>query len=352
MKKVLIVNCINSDNFGDQEIGNQLKKFLFAIGASFDVADIALRKREYDFKNLPKSPGDLSLKKRSSFFAAFDAYFSFLKWVAKHRDAIRSIVDRGYDCLIFGGGELIQSNYTFPRMIKFWTKLFLKKNKHSRICFFSVGVTSAFTKGDRSCFNYVFNRTELFYVRDKASVLNLKNAFGIKPCLVPDVVYSLEEERVNEDEGFAIYGITSINRILKYSFKGIKTIEEYFEYSYEDLLAKYLKQKKRVVLFYEDISDKRFCLLFANYVKNKKNVELEVADYETAEGFKSFILSSRFVSSPRMHACILALLYKKEVDVIKISPKLQSFENDYLRNRSQDKKVLKEELNNLIGTDS
>lgn len=348
MSRVLIVNCLNSDNFGDQEIGNQISNLLTTTNHFFNIFDIALRERLYYYFKKPKYQSSHHLKKQSIILLNFKKKLAFLKWRYKNKKIIKAIVSRKYDYLIFGGGELIQSNYLFPNMIKLWTKLFLKRNPHSKICFFAVGVTASFSDADRHCFNHIFKKTDLFFVRDKSSVLNLKNVYNVDSRLVPDVVYALEKEKEKRVEDLAIYGVTSISRILRYGFNGFKTINDYFEYSYKDLLNKYIKRNIRVVLFYEDILDRQSCELFAEFVHNEKGRELDIAGYETVEGFKEFILCSKYVSSPRMHACILGLLYHKKVDVIEISPKLKSFKKNYIDSNPPNKDTFKESLLRVI----
>ncbi len=349
MSRTLVINCINSDNFGDQEIGNQISDYFASNSYNFDIVDLALRERKYNYNLKNQNYRKITIKKQTGIICYIKKAIYLLKWNIKNRKKIESIVGSHYDCLIFGGGELIQSNYSFPRMIKVWAHAFLKENKNAKIHFLAVGVTSNFSKGDRNCFLKVFRKTESVYVRDETSKLNLKTVFSINSHLVPDVVYALEEPKRKVSNSVALYGLTSINRILRYNFSHISSINEYFEFCYNDLLSKYLNHKTKVILFYEDISDKKTCMLFSNYVKSKKNVSLEVANYETTEEFKELILSSKYVSSPRMHACIFGLLYGKEIEVIKISPKLQSFEKDYVQKNPPSKELLIHSISNLVG---
>lgn len=351
MKNVLVINCCNTSNFGDQAIGVTMKKMLEQKNCQVDLVDLIKidepinSDKDYSEKSLARIN---EYKKTKKTFRTFlSKKLALVRWRIKNTPKINKISQKKYDVLIFGGGELVQSNGIFPLAINTWIKA-LKKHSHiSKTVFFGVGVTGNYTFIDKYRLSRALRFADEFYVRDTSSQKNLKDTFNIESECICDVVFGTFERQFssNVDNKTVLYGITAFSRLKRYSYKNFNYKEEYYEDCYNEILNKdYLENIK---LFYSDVQDYIECHSFSKFVLEHHNKKLPVSSVKTLEDFEKEIAECRCIISPRMHACIFGIIYNKEVTPVLVSKKMKSFYDEYM-NVSYKKKEFREKVLNAL----
>jgi len=241
--------------------------------------------------------------------------------------------------LLSGGGELIQDNNIFPVAIYIWINYIKKSNPNIPIYLFGVGVTSKYSHTTKSILRRSLSYISGIFVRDINSQRNLKNIYGMDSQIIPDVVFSAYHAQYCSKNNVALLGVTTPHRLKYYGF--YDSVEEYFESvrkTIEELKEKYDK----VELIYSDNGDYTTALEFCDWAK-KYSMSIDIARYQDLDGMIDLIERSQFVQSPRMHACIIGLLTKSQVEAQEISPKINTFVETYL-----EKSVSLEELKFLV----
>ncbi|MBQ8290141.1 MAG: polysaccharide pyruvyl transferase family protein [Clostridia bacterium] len=339
-KRVLIINCCFTSNFGDQAIGVTVEKLFKENNCDVDLYDIIrvdnkIRSTLYRSKSaLSTARGDKS--KRGvlrSLIVHFKKSLAATRWKSKNRKMIESIARNKYDIVIIGGGELIQSNRIFSVAIYAWISAVKRFNSNIKIVFFGVGVTDTYTRRDKALFRSSFKHADAFYLRDVNSINNLKSIFGFSSKLIPDVVFGGYDKVYNSScvSSTVLYGITSFDRIKRYRYKNLTDRKDYYEHVYRELLDIGLSNSALdVKLMYSDIHDFKECHAFSSYIFDVYRMKIEICSYETLLGFEKEVSECKALISPRMHACIFGLIYGKDVRIIDISKKTNAFHKEYL----------------------
>ncbi len=338
MKSVLILNCCYTSNFGDQAIGITMRKLFETQGYQVDLYDLIqidthfVGYQQFSLENIPTLPLDnvTAIKNRLSFKSRLVQEISLRKWGIKNKERISNICKKQYDIVIFGGGELVQSNGIFPYAINFWKR---KLHKSSQIYFFGIGVTNGYTRRDKRILKRCLISSKAIFVRDRNSKINVKEVFSCDSKLISDVVlgaYDCKYRSIDEGNNI-LYGITHFDRILRYGFNDLKTRREYYEYCYLDMKNNgYFTEHQCTQLLYADINDFFECHNFSIYLKNKYGISVPVVELNTFDDFEKEISLCKTVVSPRMHACIFGMLYKKNVCMVCMSKKTMSFYDEFL----------------------
>lgn len=332
MKKVLTINRCNTDNLGDQAIYFALHLFLKKNNYSVNSEDLLLRSNKKWYEALRKhtnkrKPNLVTLKR--------------LKWFYQNSRKINKVLELHYDTIIIGGGQLINSNVLFPIALLTWIWK-IKKLSKAHIIFFGVGCDPIFSKIEKIMYSYVLQRIDQIYLRDKQSTLNLKKNFHINSKQTYDLVF-LFHNNFNKivEHSVTLLGVTSLKRFQRY--KAISA-EQYFDIYYR-LVKKELINKAHVKLFYTTVDDYNACLELKEVFFRKYNLSLNLADTSSIETLVAEIKNSNKVISQRMHALILGLINKCEIESIVISDKLAGFVKEF-QNEAIDLNTIKTKVEN------
>ena len=320
--KALIINKSLSDNFGDQLIGLAIESLCRANNIECDSVDLTNGRKKDSFKT-DKHLKNINRKKHRLLRIA--------KFFIKNRKIARCVDDKKYDLIIIGGGELLQDNNSFPIALHLWTKHLRKRFKNVPIVLFGIGAAENYYFLNKFFLKKALRRTEHIYVRDNASKENLLKVFDVEATEIPDVVFSLYEEnlRLQRTDGKCLVGITSGFRVNQYSgfFNNPK--------HYYDEMVKTINGEPSLSLslIYNDSNDLAACRAFLSYYSSDSNnkKQLYIEKYETLEELIDLIKKSERVISPRMHSCIMGLLFSCEVTPVLISQKMNSFRVKYLQ---------------------
>ncbi len=337
--RVLVVNRNKTDNLGDLAIGQTMTKLFYDCGASVDLAEFSnvRGKRNINTSAKPSASG----KSRSPLSVIKNN--RIVKGFAKRlieNSLYLPLKTKKYDAVIIGGGELVQSNGTFPKALDKWTSKTKKIQPNAKLALFAAGVTNKFSAEDKKLTQNALNRIDCFYVRDSQSVKNIADVFGKNSKLISDVVFYREPDKEKTDlqKNTILYGLTSFTRVKKYGLLA-DSRESYFnicQLEIEKLREKYSNAEP--VLFYTATEDFRACVEFSDEINKKYGVRYSIADTSDLEKLGAAYQTAVCVVSPRMHGCILAVTEEVEnVIPIRLSPKLISFENQYINNLDLEK---------------
>lgn len=333
MKKILIINKINSSNLGDQAIGQSMKALAQRCNCLADCVDLT----NASAQNI--KAGEFSYATKCGRQHMKNA--KMLKYYLKRKNTVINDTVKqnlnSYSAVFIGGGELIQDNNIFPVAIYIWINYIRKNNPNIPIYLFGVGVTSKFNRTTKYILKRSLSYVSGIYVRDINSYKNLKNIYGIGSCVIPDVVFSSNHVQCQSKSNLALLGITTPHRLKYYGY--CSSVNDYFEKvrkTIEELKAEY----DNVELIYSDNGDYTTALEFRNWLDKNYSMSIDIAEYRDLDGMIALIEKAKLVQSPRMHACILGLLSSSQVEVVEVSPKIKTFKEIYL-----EKCVTLEELN-------
>ncbi len=341
MSKVLILNCAYSSNLGDQAIGIAMKNAFENVDFEVVLKDLTQQHDGRDFYDSTiKNTNDKPKSKIPKWISNFKTR---LRWSKNNNPMFSILTEHNFSAIIIGGGELIQSNTIFPVAINTWIKKAKKANRDTKVVLFGVGVTDNYSLWDKLLLKKALRFIDFSYVRDSASIVNIKKNFNISSVLIPDIVFSLAAKGdLKNKKNRALLGITKYSRIQKHKNIDVKSKSEY----YDKLFTEYhqLQDKYSIVtVIYADRSDLETAIDFKSYAYEKYNATVDVANYKDINGMFDLISSSELVISPRMHTCIFSLLSEVDVKPIVMSGKMDSFVRRYILNS-----VKMEDLNSEI----
>lgn len=306
MKKVLVINRVHTDNFGDRLIAKSMDMI-------FAKEDIKVEHADYVFNPNHKT----------SIFRRFRKFCYQLSW---------EIRVSNYDAIIFGGGELISARAGFFNAFVKWLSYIKKRCKKTKLYLFSVGVTGDYTSEQIQILNRLLSGFEQIYVRDiqsKRLLCKITNLSEETVYVTPDSAFALPMRKTVVDDHKVLLGLTSLSRHNKHEKLKFESNEEMFEY-YHKLLEGYSTEKDTVQLIYDDVQDRKTAELFLAYVQKKApRYTIRLVQIEDEDDFWNEIGEARVVISPRMHACIFGLIQGKEVVPIVLSDKMESFQKAY-----------------------
>lgn len=322
-KKILIVNRCHTENLGDQYIGRSMENIFSQYGQIYkaDLVHFYNKDQELNCCNIKHrhSLSTLLIKLRlrtvNQFVKVQDKFrFNILR---KHR----------FDYIIFGGGELINSS--FSQSLCEWSDNISKYQPTAKVYIFAVGVTDNFSPTQKKETMALLRKACSVYVRDINSKRNLYTIFGLDSLEIPDsVFYNLYERDCNENL-YSLYGISEYKRlVLKHNNK-FSCKDDYYNMCIKDIEHKE-KSGHIINLFYTTKADLEEVYEFNDYCKSTIGKEYAIAKIYDLDSLLSCILCSYAVFSPRMHACIIALIMHKHVEPIIISEKMRNFKEKYI----------------------
>lgn len=266
MKKALISGYIGFDNFGDEAIFLTLSSHLKSLG--YEVSVLCNNKNE--------------VKKRYNVKT-----YNFKKPL----QILKGILS--CDCLISGGGSLLQNKTSNFSLLYYLFIIFLAKLCFKKVFIFSQGIEKIngsffenLTKIALKCANFVS-------VRDMNSLEYLKK-MNIEALLTSDPVYALVQdmEIENQKDGLIV------------QLRDFKGIDDEFLNDLSNEIVKNYQGEIKVLSLQNDL-DKTICERFIQKL-NEKNVEAKLILNEDIEKTIAIINKAKFVISTRLHGLIVA----------------------------------------------
>ncbi len=330
MRNILIVNRLNTDNLGDQIIAKTMKQL-------FSDDEVVVNQADYIFT--PER--------------TYNRYVDrLLRFIYKQK-CKRMI--RESDCVIFGGGELISSSETFFSTFVEWNRLIDKSNGKKIKFLFSVGIEGEFSEFQKEQLTKILKNYSGIYVRDEKSyqlLLDITDSLYIhKIHMMPDCVFALKQEYKSPKKNIALLGITSIERHNKHNKLHFNNKCDLYDYYYKRLNDIRTSYNIDVSVIYNTRGDRKVAYEFKEYLKLKKNDDVCIINTDTNEKLIESISKATMVISPRMHACIVALVYNCKVMPVVLSKKMENFDVLYIKNKRNIQELrasVKKEKENLL----
>lgn len=331
MKKVLIINQGQTQNYGDIAINNTISKFLKEKGIDVDFIPYWEETKIFgkNYKNIPNIIIRNIMK--------INMIVDFLNEIAIKKQ----IKKKKYDAVIIGGGELIGNHVGFNSSLYVLTKIFKKKNVP--IYLFAISGDTDISKKMKQRYKKAISRCENVIARDNYTLQICENVYNTKCINGVDVVFAYlktvdkkdYEEHVGK-KNLALIVPISFNNKIKETLK-IDNKKEYYKYIMQ-LVNQKTKNSDKLVVTSTVLDDKKATKELYEYLKENLNEnEIEYVEYSSLLDFIKLLKESKIVISARMHAMILGLIYGNDIEVIPFKKKLQVFKNEY-----QDKHNVKE----------
>lgn len=273
-------------------------------------------------------------------------------WYFRNKKRIVEVLkENDFDYVIFGGGQMIQSNGTFPFMIDYWTKS-VKKHSKAKILYFGIGIGSNILKNDKKKIVNSLNRAEKIFVRDFYSKQRGEELLNNQREIyyTPDVVFSLNnfiEESISKEKSVLI-GIPIRTHLQK--FGEYSEIEKVYDW-YIEKIKEYKDKGYKVKYTYTTRRDYQETLIFDKYLKSKTKFEVEFLSYNTLEEMIVEISKAEIIISGRMHSLIIGYVYKCELIPFIFSQKIKSFYLEYIENKPNIERLqreIRDSLNNAL----
>lgn len=304
-KEALLINRgVNTDNIGDEAIN-------FCLKHIFELHDVNVNGANFTIY-FERTKGN--------------KYFNFLLNVKRAISILRS---KKYDLFIIGGGQLIQSNKTFPISFFLWSWLIYIFSK-SKIIVYGVGVDDNFSRFHKLLFKHGFSRVKKIFVRDLESKINLKNTYNLESIVIEDSVFSIskiiKKPRLINETSDLLIGLTNFNSIKRYNHINVESENDYFNYILKNSPS---LLNKNIRLICNTESDFKVTENFRVFLQSKFNIHAKIVKVNSLNEYISALVSSDNVISNRMHCLIIAYSYGVLVTPISRNKKLQFFSEYY-----------------------
>ncbi len=266
MKKALISGYIGFDNFGDEAIFLALSNHLKSLG--YSVCALCNNKKE--------------IKKR---------YNIKTYGYKKPLQILKGILS--CDCLISGGGSLLQNKTSNFSLLYYLSIIFLAKFCFKKVYIFSQGIEKINGKFFENLTKFALKISDFVSVRDLNSLEYLKQ-LNISATLTSDPIYSLiQDMEIEKDKNGLIVQLRE--------YKGID--EEFLNNLACEISKNYNGEIK--VLSLQNSVDEEICKKFIKKLE-EKNLQAELVLNESIEKTIKLINKAKFVISTRLHGLMVA----------------------------------------------
>ena len=332
--KVIVVNQFLSDNLGDKLIGDVLKQFFESKGIDVlqagyaQTEDQSVKRSKYIKRNFIKNKCP-----------------NFIKYLMKYK---KRIENEGTEqelsnakALVIGGGQLLNHNSVFVYCFFKWVSM--AKKQGVPVFVHGIGVNDNFNFIEKLILKRSLKDLTYINCRDANSKMNLQGFTSNYISVSPDVVFSLELKKDYDTDKYCILMPYCYDTAKKH-FGVFKSRQDYY-----NTLLDIIEDEKDVVLTATTSSDLDECYVLRDYLMKHK-VKCSVVECKTVSELIECFGKSNKIITGRMHALIVGELLDKKVIAIKISPKIDNFDNDYIQNSVNLKRInnlSKEGLNYL-----
>lgn len=334
MKKILLLNQGNTDNYGDIAIND-------TISAYFE-------KKGYEVHFFPFWSEEVVFGKK------YNKYPPIIKKIIWHNinfvDFLNKISIKNkfesmdYSAVIIGGGELLSGHPGFNSSLKVWSDILEEK----KIPLYLLGVSGDIKMSEEFLQrnSNSLKKIEKIYVRDQLTAEICKNNYKVNSSYSPDVVFGyhkiFEKKNVSSNkEGLVVVPIEFYN-LIQINLN-LENEELYINYL-DELTIGSLENNENVIITCSTKSDQIIAKKLYNHLKNRySHLSISYREYSTIDEYEKILSNSRKVISGRMHALILGIINGCIVDVIPFKEKLIGFGENY-SNRESDRNSLENEV--------
>lgn len=321
MKKVLLVNQGFSANIGDKAILMSLKTYLERANYEVDIIGFT------HYTNIDIEENDWQAYTQERII---DFPISF-KWYMKGKNRLENEmrkINKYYDYLVIGGGQLIKTKCYFPYAMSTWVdnadRFAAKK------MLIGVGADPSFSKQEVALYKESLNKFDKILVRDKFSQAYIQNNFGVKSDVIPDVAFLLKKYIYHNSYIRNCSVVMPYDyRTYKYHFHNGGKHEEYVK-EWTKLIEKSIQNFGHVKLMYSTIEDKKECYYVFDSLCKAIKENVSIVPSNNVSDFVYELSLANEVYSARMHALLIGLISGCKVYPIKVSNKISTFELEYI----------------------
>lgn len=335
MKKVLIINQGNTENYGDIAINNVLTNY---FSKKYEVDFIPY----WDEKNI-----------FGIFYTKYKVIYKILMKFTITRDFVyknylKRKIQKKYDYVIIGGGELLSGHRGFNTAIYNISSFFYKKSK-----LYVIGVSGNGNLPElyRKRYKIALSKCKNVYVRDNFTKQVLENEYKIKCNVYPDVVFSykkINDIKVKEkkkSDTLLFSPICYYDEIGKYL--NLKGENEFIVYLVKKVINN-SKEYKKLIIAPTVNDDINICKkLYDKLIEVNCFDSIELYDYKSLDFYLKKLNEVKKVISCRMHGMILAKIFNCEIETIVFKNKLLIFKNEYEQSNKNIKNIENESYESL-----
>ena len=277
-KKYCISGYYGFDNFGDETILKILVE--------------NLKKFESDITVLSSNPIKTSEKLNVNSVKSFD-----LKGV------IKSL--KQADCLISGGGSLLQDVTSRKSLIYYLGVIFLAQLFKKKTIIFAQGIGPINDKFLQKITKFLLKKADYISVRDEKS-LALLNSWGINANLCSDPVWNIELNEVEKTEKIGI------------QLRDFSLLNDEFLVNLAENINKNYSEKEILILSLQNKLDLDVCNKFNDILKGiNSKINCKVVENTSNDEVINTIAALNTLIGMRYHACMIGV--KAQVNVLPIN---------------------------------
>lgn len=331
-KVFILINEGFSDNYGDQLIRISVEHLLGQFGAEVKFFDLSGNNLLHDatMSEFDNNKNKIIQNIKSYIPGIIKVEMNKLKWKLNVKSKLYNLLDQntneGKLEIIFGGGQLFQSNAVFPYYISELTKIAEKKGVEYHL--YGVGV-GPILKKDEKIFGNIFKKASKILVRDcksKSAIFELSGRSDVK--VFPDPVHIISNIYRKSEivKRKCFYGIIDIEHLKKDGRVDDTDIQyNVYKKDLEDLINigfdVYIFGTTKRDIF----EAKKFLASLEGSILRS---QINLVDRSNLNDFLNKITSAELIVSARMHALIIAKSFGIEFKPLIISEKINSYIND------------------------
>lgn len=348
--KILLINQGYSDNLGDKAIKYMLSNLLKKLGHQVEFCGFTqFEEQSLKYMNKTNSTQNIIFSKIKNVLPLE------LKWKLKENKLKKMLKNKenNFDFIIIGGGQLVKSKCYFPYAMQFWINYANKID--SEVALFGIGCDQNLTKREKKIYNEAFNKCKNITVRDKFSKNFIVKEFEIECSWVPDVAFFLSNylnqnrKRKKNDVVVMIYNYMTYKNHFEHKIS--KT--EYYD-RWVEMIKQNINIDSYIKLAYSTYEDKIETYHFVDYLKEKIDNKIVIANSDTIANLFRTLMCSEKIITGRMHPMIFGILANCEIIPYFVSNKIEIFKKEWLLhtkdiNFKYMNKIILNKLNEIIG---
>ena len=277
-KKYCISGYYGFDNFGDETILKVLVENLKKIDSEITV--------------FSSNPIKTSEKLNVNSVKSFD-----LKGIIN--------VLKNSNCLISGGGSLLQDVTSKKSLIYYLGVIFLAQLFKKKTIIFAQGIGPINDKFLQKITKFLLKKCDYISVRDKKS-LELLNSWNINANLCSDPVWNISLSQIEKSEKVGI------------QLRSFHSLTDDFLYNLAQNVNKKYSDKEILVLSLQNQLDMEFCNKFNDILKEiNPSIKSKVVENTSNDEVINTISSLNTLIAMRYHACLIAI--KSQVKLLPIN---------------------------------
>ncbi len=245
------------------------------------------------------------------------------------------------DCLISGGGSLLQDVTSKKSLIYYLAILYAAKLSRRKIIIFAQGIGPINNKVLKALTLFILKKADYITVRDENSLEYLKHShINAKKCSDPVWNIKSDKAEIQNRVGIQLRNFPSLTH------EYIKNLAE--------CINKYYQDKEIAILSLQNKQDLDVCTTLRNELKRiNPNIHSQVIENTSDEKVIKDICTCQELIAMRYHACLIAIKYGiKLLPInydIKVSSLAKDFNIEYLD--LNDKTSLNKTFENFVNTE-